>query len=173
MVEAFRGRPMAEIRILLVMIYLSGSEGLPNDPVEGLKWLRRAAEHDDPLAQDTLAIRLIKGVDVSPDSAEALKWLRRAAERGNAMAQNDLGYALETGEADKPDLVEVCTWYRLASEQGIAQAKVNLSRLIRRLSAEQQLEVARRVRDFRLKPEPQLTPVRSDEDAGASVMKSP
>jgi TPR repeat protein len=151
------GWPKAEF--VLSELYFAGKPPFSKDEVEGLKWLRQAAEHDHLEAQWGLGMRLMKGIGVAQDSAEAMKWWYRAAEYGNAKAQGALGYALENHDAGKIDLVEACMWDQLAANQGLATSKINLERVVAKLSDEQHQEAMHRVDDFRPKPVVVLNPV--------------
>jgi uncharacterized protein len=138
----------------------------PKDKVEAVKWLRRAADHGNLQAQATLAVMLIRGMDVEADKTTAEKLLRNAAEHGHAQAQNDLGFAIEKGDASSMDMVESAMWCKLAvshlSDPNILRrAEVNLHNALSRLTADQQLEVDRRVKNFHALPVAETDPMPS------------
>jgi hypothetical protein len=169
--SAESGWPKAEF--MLSQFYFGGAPPFSKDEVEGLKWLRRAAEHDHLEAQWSLGMRLMKGIGVAQDSTEAMKWWYRAAECGNAKAQGALGYALENYDAGKIDLVEACMWDQLAANQGLSTAKINLKRVITKLSDEQNQEASRRVQDFYPKPVVVLNPVPSELGTSVPSLEAP
>jgi TPR repeat protein len=136
----------------------------PKDKVEAVKWLRRAADHENFQAQSTLAIMLIRGVDVETDKPTAEKLLRNAAEHGYGQAQNDLGFAIENGDIGSIDMVESAMWCQLAESHltdpnVLRRAQVNLSNALSRLTVDQQLEVDRRVKNFQALPIAETDPM--------------
>ena len=66
--------------------------GVPQDYVQALRWLRRAARQGFAPAQAMLGAFYAAGRGVLKDEVEAKRWFRRAAEQGNAYAQYRLGY---------------------------------------------------------------------------------
>jgi len=60
-------------------VSLALGDGCRRDQVKGLKWLRMAAEQNEPNADITLAARLLRGVPSAAEAAEAKVWLERAA----------------------------------------------------------------------------------------------
>jgi TPR repeat protein len=142
----------------------AGLPNFPQDKTEAVKWLRRAAENGNFLAQSTLAVMLIQGIGMEQDTAEADKWLRNAAEHGYAQAQNDLGFAILHGDIDSADPLEAATWCQLAKAhwtnpktQHIIDA--NLSGALSQLTQSQQSEVAQRVKNFQPLPIPSPNPL--------------
>lgn len=152
------GWPMSEYSLGLA--YLNGQFQFSVDKVEGVKWLRQAANDDCLLAQGVLGIKLVTGTDMPRDAQEGVKWFRRAAEFGDAKGENDLGYSLETGLMGAPDMIEVCKWYQLAVNQGLSPSRVNLARVLPKLNDSQLEEAARRVEQFKPLPLPELNPMR-------------
>jgi TPR repeat protein len=141
-----------------------GCPSYPKDKVAAVKWLRRAAQHESLQAQAVLAIMLVRGSEVEQDKVEAEKLLRYAAPHGYPEAQNDLGFAILHGDFSGADLVEAAMWCQLAvsgsaETNTIRRAKVNLSDALSRLSADQQLEVDRRVKSFRILHSPETDPM--------------
>lgn len=135
-----------------------------NDKAEAIKWLRRAAEHDELQAQSILAVMLIQGRDTERDKQAAERLLRNAAARGYAQAQGDLGFAIQNGDTSGKDLVESAMWSQLAVSHAtdantLQRAKVNLNQALSELSAGQQRELAQRVARFRALPVAQLDPM--------------
>jgi TPR repeat protein len=52
----------------------NSAEGVPKDPVEVVKWYRKAAEQGDAKAQYTLGFCYFVGDGVAKDAAEVVKW---------------------------------------------------------------------------------------------------
>src|SRR5215831_2885336 len=84
-------RPLAEqgdlgAQLALSQMYFLG-RGVPKDNAEGLKWVRKAAEHSGPRTQVGLGFLYEHGASAPQDYKEAMKWYRRAAEQGDAWGQ--------------------------------------------------------------------------------------
>lgn len=60
-------------------MYLRG-RGVARNQAEGIKWLKKAAEHDQPAAQYMLGAAYEAGWGVPPNPMEAYFWYRRAAD---------------------------------------------------------------------------------------------
>ena len=73
----------------LAGMYTKG-HSVPQDIVEAMKWLRRAAEQGLAEAQFTVGYGYDTGQGVPQNHAEARKWYRLAAEQGHEGAQNAL-----------------------------------------------------------------------------------
>ena len=61
--------------------------GTRNNPMEAIKWLRKAAEQGNATAQTNLGIMYQNGEGVVRDEVEAVKWYRKAAQQDNKDAQ--------------------------------------------------------------------------------------
>jgi TPR repeat protein len=164
---AENGWPRAEF--FLFQLYDNGlppgkdCPAYPEDKIEAIKWLRRAAEHGHLQAQSTLAVMLIRGLDVEQNKTEAGKLLRSAAEHGFAPAQNDLGFAILNGDIASMDPIEAATWCKLAVSHStdpnvLRRASGNLSNALARLTPDQLEEVDNRVKGFRPHPIPEIDP---------------
>jgi TPR repeat protein len=75
--------------------YEQGHNALPQDYAEAAKWLRKAADQGESLAQDDLGAMYYNGWGVPQDYAEAAKWYHQAADRGSPAAQISLGVMYE------------------------------------------------------------------------------
>ena len=60
------------------------------DPVEAVKWLRKAADQGHAGAQYELGSCYLLGEGVEQDNEEAIQWFRKAAKQGNAGAEHML-----------------------------------------------------------------------------------
>ncbi len=113
---AYAGDMNAQVQ--LGVIYLTG-DGVPKDDAEALKWLRKAADQDSPLAERYLAEMYFKGRGVPADNLEAAKWLRLAAEQGDAESEHNLAVLYTQGEGVPRNLKEAANWMRKAAEQSL------------------------------------------------------
>jgi TPR repeat protein len=77
----------AESQNQLGEAFYAGKRGLPKDPVEAMKWFRKAAGQNHPAAQYNLAVGYERGDGVAKYEVEAYKWYRLAAKQGDRKAQ--------------------------------------------------------------------------------------
>ncbi len=164
---AENGWPKAEF--CLFQMYYNGvppgkdCPAYPKDKVGAIKWLRRAAEHGHSQAQSTLAVMLIRGLDMEQDKAEAEKLLRNAATHGYVEAQGSLGFAILNGDITATDPTEAAMWCQLgvsnaSDTNSLRRMNVNLSNALARLTPDQRQEVDSRVKSFQPIPIPQFDP---------------
>jgi hypothetical protein len=123
---------------------------------EALRWLRKAAAHDDPDAQNALGEMYENGEGVQQDYFVAAYWYRKAAEhfpdRGGAgQARNNLGLLYMDGLGVPQDYVQAHIWFSLPNRernQNLSDAKV-------RMTPAQLLEAERRAAEWKSHhPEP-------------------
>jgi hypothetical protein len=138
---------------------------VPKDAVEGVKWLRKAAEQNLALAQHNLGFCYFQGQGVAKDAAEAVKWWRLAAGQNSAEAQFNLGACYANGQGVVKDAVEAYKWMLLAAEQGIKTAKEYLPDVGRQLSPAQLAEGRKRASEFKLSVVPSLDVQQGTSDA--------
>ncbi len=99
--------------------YYRDGRGVEKDPLEEIKWYRKAAEQNYVPAQVQLALH--------SGGEERIKWLRKAADQNSAQAKYELGYCYETGNhVTSKDVAEAVKWYRRAAEQDYFQAQSRL-----------------------------------------------
>lgn len=165
---ASNGCPRAEFTLFQLM-YNGVAPGpncprYPEDRLEAVKWLRRAADGGNLPAQSILAVMLIRGTDMPRNAVEAEKWMRDAADHGYASAQNDLGFGILNGDLSSTDAVEAAMWCQLAKShwdnpKTLDRVEVNLSNALSRLTPQQRTEVAELVKAFRPEPVPESYPL--------------
>lgn len=159
----------AKAEFLLFQFYYNGlapaqnCPAYPQDKVEAVKWLRRAAEHGNYQAQSTLAVMLIRGMDMAQNKTEAGTWLRNAARHGYAPAQNDLGFAILDGDVTTANSLEAAMWCRLAAfnttdPQTARRANINLASAMSRINFDEQLELDKQVSNFQPLPTLEIDP---------------
>ena len=120
---AYAGDVSAQVQ--LGVIYLTG-DGVAKDDAEAVKWLRKAADQESPLAERYLAEMYFKGRGVPADTREAAKWLRMAAEQGDAQSQHNLAVLYTEGEGVPRNLKEAANWMRKAADQSLAAGQQGL-----------------------------------------------
>lgn len=114
---AYAGDVNAQVQ--LGVIYLTG-DGVNKDDAEALKWLRKAADQDNALAERYLAEMYFKGRGVPADNMEAAKWLRLAADQGDAESEHNLAVLYEQGLGVPHNVKEAANWMRKAADQNFA-----------------------------------------------------
>lgn len=127
--KAEKGDAMAQF--VLGFQYETG-EIVAKDPIEVVKWYRKAAEQGLAPAQWGLGYKYDMGEGVAKDLTEAAQWYRKAAEQGFAEAQYALGTMYKNGEGIAKDAVEAVKWFRKAAEQGNARAQATLGMMFYR-----------------------------------------
>ncbi len=114
-------------------LYANGSNGLPHDDAEAVKWYRLAAEQGHPTAQFYLGLMYVAGRGVPKNDAEAVKWYRLAAERGDYIAQYNLGLMYAQGMGVPQNDARAYLWYSMAAAQGFelaSEARDTVSKLL-------------------------------------------
>lgn len=84
--------------------------------LDAIKWYRKAAEQQHPIAQYQLGI--CYNESYIKDYAEAVKWFGNSAKQGYAPAQFQLGKCYENGFGVEQDYREAMRWYYKAAENG-------------------------------------------------------
>ena len=158
------GMPEAEYQV--ARCYLEGA-GVPSSGVEGVRWLRRAADHGSADAQALLAALCVAGVAghedsdsgnnseslfksefaQSPDFETALQFARKAAQAGSATGQAILGYILSKGPKAMRDLDAAHSCYEKSAAAGCPEGCLGLAlSLARRREPEHRARIAAEVR---------------------------
>src|SRR5215469_1014170 len=67
------------------------------DYSSAMTWFRKAAERDNPVAENNIGWLYENGFGVKQDYTEAMNWFHKAASQGNAEAQNNIGWLYQNG----------------------------------------------------------------------------
>jgi tetratricopeptide (TPR) repeat protein len=106
--------------------YLDGKPNVVSKDIgEGAKWIRVAAELNEPSAQFELANLYEYGIGVSVSLEEAARWYLKAAERGHVQGQYNVATMLESGDGIPQDKIEALKYYTLAAAGGFSGIPVN------------------------------------------------
>jgi hypothetical protein len=135
---------------LLGSILITG-ENVDRDLIEGVRWMREAAEAELPIAQAYLGTLYANGEGVEKNPTTAAEWYRKAAEYGNPLGQAAFGAVAFHGVGVPADAVERFTWTKLAAEQGFPKAISNLSEMSGALTEEERKRAEKQVARFRPK----------------------
>lgn len=119
-------------QLLIGLRYLKGSDGIPKNPSEAAKWIARAAQRGEPMAQYWAGYVYQHGVGVSSDPDAALRWYEAAADQGNTRAMYNLGVGYAEGWAGAKDAPEASRWFTRAARLGFVDAQFNLAVLYER-----------------------------------------
>ena len=111
--------------------------GVTPNPIEAIKWYRKAAELRHAIAQRSLGDCYYYGTGVAKNGAEAARWYRKAAEQGDADAQFQLAVCYDKGIGVAKDEAEAARWYRMAAEQEHEGAKLHLDEMLCREGREE------------------------------------
>ena len=107
-----------ESQFYLGLMFVSG-QGMKEDALEGVNWLRKSAEQGNALAQFYFGGCYLDGLKGFPKNYdEAFKWIKKSAEQGNIDAQAELGVLYKSGRGVAKNDVEAFKWYKKAAEQG-------------------------------------------------------
>lgn len=86
----------AKAQALLGLIYVRG-QGVAQDTVTAVNWLRKAAEQGYAAAQYGVGVAYANGEGVPRDDTAAVVWYRKAADQGQAQAKYHLGWMYAEG----------------------------------------------------------------------------
>lgn len=120
---------VAEAQYHLGLLYIENERTL----MDGLEWLRRAAEHAQVDAALALGKIYARGkYSLGPDMHEAARWYHRAAEEGNAQAQYIYALMCLTGSGIERDDKQGMSWLQLAAGRNYLPAVQKLAECYRK-----------------------------------------
>ncbi|MGQ0764023.1 MAG: tetratricopeptide repeat protein [Acidobacteriota bacterium] len=125
-IEGVRARAQsgeAQAQFLLGLAFEFGYAGLTKDPVEALRWFRKAADQGIGLPEAWVGDFYYAGIAGPKDFAEALRWYRRSAEHGYAWGAKRVADMYVFGEGATADHRESAKWFRRAAELGNVASK--------------------------------------------------
>jgi hypothetical protein len=140
----------ARCKFILGMWSLSGAKAEQN-PNEGLRWLRAAANDGLPIAQSCLGLLYASGLVVEKDEEKAARWYRKAAEYGDPLGQTALALASFRGVGVQQDRIDAYQWMNLAAAQGQEEARAYLPAVEDTLTAGELERAKAEVAQFRPK----------------------
>jgi TPR repeat protein len=119
-------------QLIVGLKYLKGTDGIAINPVEAARWIARAAQRGEPMAQYWAGYIYQHGVGVSADPDAALRWYEAAADQGNTKAMYNLGVGYAQGWGGAKDAPEASRWFARAARLGYVDAQFNLAVLYER-----------------------------------------
>lgn len=99
---------------------------LESHPQEGFKWLYKAAEQGNAMAQQNIGFCYEKGIGIAQNYSEAFKWTKKAAEQDLIDAQWFLGDYYKKGIGTNPNPTEAVKWYRKAADKNSPHAQYEM-----------------------------------------------
>ena len=90
--------------MLVIGIMYANGDGVKKDPIQSLKWFKKAANEGNIHAYSKLGNIYAAGVTVKQDYEKAAKWFKKAADAGVAKAAYNLGYFYTGGLGVKMNL---------------------------------------------------------------------
>ena len=117
-----------DVEFLLGDMYLNG-DGVKQNYDEALRYLRRAANAGNAIAQNNLAYMYANGKGVEQDYEKAFEWGMKSAMQGNAQAQLSMAGAYKRGEGVERDYEKAFEWTEKAAMQGdgVAQNELGIA----------------------------------------------
>jgi TPR repeat protein len=109
-------------------LYLAGAEGLKTDPVEGLKWLKKAAEKSGEF-EYLLGVTYLKGAGIPADSKAARDCFERAGPKGSVEAYRVLGAMYQGQYGIQKDAIKSAGYFTRAAEKNDANSEYLLAQL--------------------------------------------
>ena len=113
----------------LGMLYMHGTEDIPQDKAQAAHFWKKAARAGLVDAQTRLGVLYAKGDGIPRDDAAALFWFQRAAQQGDLSAQYNLGVIYMHGLKGTSNFGEAARWWRISAARGNADAQYNLGLL--------------------------------------------
>ncbi|MGZ8913827.1 MAG: SEL1-like repeat protein [Methylobacter sp.] len=111
--------PLAQFN--LGKCYLDGKGTKPNE-AEAMKWFKKAADHNETIAQ----IELAKMYKKQNNIKETVYWLREAATGGDASAQYKLCAEYHFGKLIEKNFYKAFEWCQKAADKGHIEAQSQL-----------------------------------------------
>ncbi len=122
----------SKAQLLLGFAYFYG-RGITKDNDEANKWLEKAGEQGNILAQYQLGVNYATpATTAKPDFDQAAKWYAKAAKQGNAEAQFRLGTHYRMGAGVAQSDADAVKWFQKAADQGHAEAQWSLGLMYQR-----------------------------------------
>lgn len=101
--------------------YLLG-RGVQQDDAKAFYYFKRAAQQNDPFAQNELAYLYAAGKGVKKSNNQAFFWYQEAATQGLASAEYNVGFFYLHGLGVKKDKKKAIYWFNQAAQKGFGPA---------------------------------------------------
>lgn len=111
---------------------VDGTDGVPVNLPDAVKFLGQAAEKGQAVAQYRLGTLYERGQGIAADGAKAVHWYGLAAAQGNRKAMHNLAVAYASGIGGKKNMAEAARWFAKAASLGLSDSQFNLAVLYER-----------------------------------------
>jgi hypothetical protein len=159
------GDPEAQYLHGLRVIKRAWQQGEQFKLVDGVKWIRLAAESGHLQAQSLLGRCYETGRGVIQDYTQAFIWYQRSAIAGSPVAMVRLARMYSEGRGAPEDIVQAYQWLNLAAARGLSEAERVRGRIQLRMSDEQLLSAQKESR-YLDQTVPSITPDLDDWPSG-------
>ena len=132
------------------MLLAQGGAGEPEDLVESIHWLEKAAIQGHAQAQFELALAYKLGRGTLQDYSSAARWFDTAARQQHVAAQYHMGRLHRIGEGVELDLMRAYAWFNRAASQGHVAARGARDEIAASLKPEQVAQAQQLSRDLQL-----------------------
>ena len=122
---AKNGNP--EANTILGLRALDDRGAAPVSLSEAVRYLKKAAEGGNAVAQFRLASLYEHGDGVTTDLASARRWYEQSAKQGNRNAMHNLAVFHSSGAAGDRDLQQAAYWFAEAASLDVTDAQFNLA----------------------------------------------
>jgi hypothetical protein len=122
---AKNGNPKANT--ILGLRALDDRGAAPVSLPEAVRYLKKAAEGGNAVAQFRLASLYEHGDGVTTDLANARHWYELSANQGNRKAMHNLAVFYSSGAAGERDLRQAAYWFAEAASLGVTDSQFNLA----------------------------------------------
>ena len=96
-------------------IYFTGSEKIPKNYREAIRWYKLSVDQGNADSQTALGFMHQEGIGVLQDYVEAARLYKLAAAQGHGTAQSSLGFMYWEGNGVPHDLVRAHMWMNLSA----------------------------------------------------------
>lgn len=107
--------------------YLLG-RGVKQNDDKAFYYFKRAAQDENPFAQNELAYLYFSGRGTTQSYVDAFYWYQKAAEHGLSSAQYNLAVLYDRGVGTDQDKALARQWYQKAAANGFTPAKIALTK---------------------------------------------
>jgi localization factor PodJL len=118
--------------IALTILGLKALDSQPANLPEAVRFLTRAAEKGQAVAQYRLGTLYERGQGVTADPAKAAHWYEMSAAQGNRKAMHNLAVSYASGTGGKKNMNEAARWFAKAAALGLSDSQFNLAVLYER-----------------------------------------
>ena len=126
--QSLKTNSTSEAQLCVGAIYYKGI-GVKKDIHEAVKWIQKAANQGNPIAQTNLGVSYLLGEGIELDKGKAYEWFLKAAQQDYARAQYYVGGMHFEGNGIDRNVIEAIKWFKKASDKNYKEAQEALAQL--------------------------------------------